>query len=176
MAIFVSIFICHKFLTMVIMGLDPGLNSTGWGVIQFRDGSVHLLGHGVVNATSCNSLNEKLYMIFSSLCSILEMYDVKEASIEKVFVNSNPKSSMYLCYARASTVLSLMAKKIEIHEYSATSIKKLVFGNGRASKEQVSFVVKHTLGIDSSFLSDHASDALATALCHLYKRSSVLPG
>lgn len=161
---------------MVIMGLDPGLNSTGWGVIEHRDNSINLLGHGDVTATSCKSLNEKLYMIFSSLCSILETYEVKEASIEKVFVNSNPKSSMYLCYARASTVLSLMAKKIEIHEYSATSIKKIVFGNGRASKEQVSFVIRHTFGIDSSFLSEHASDALATALCHLYNRRSVLNG
>ncbi|MEH0831272.1 crossover junction endodeoxyribonuclease RuvC, partial [Anaplasma bovis] len=126
------------------------------------------------NAISCKSLNEKLYMIFSSLCSILDMYDVKEAAIEKVFVNSNPKSSMYLCYARASTVISLMSKQIEIHEYSATTIKKLVFGNGKASKEQVSFVVKHTFGMNSSLLSDHASDAIATALCHLYNRRSLL--
>ncbi|QLL66342.1 crossover junction endodeoxyribonuclease RuvC [Anaplasma phagocytophilum str. Norway variant1] len=155
---------------MLVFGLDPGLNYTGWAVVLKKPtGSLSLIDSGTICTTSCYDLNDKLFCIFSGLSAIIQKFSVSVASVENVFVNLNPKASMFLCYARAASLLACLSSNVKIFEYSPTKIKKCVFGNGRASKEQIAFVVRSSLGLseDASF-SSHASDAIAAALCHIF--------
>ncbi|ACZ48809.1 Holliday (crossover) junction endodeoxyribonuclease [Anaplasma centrale str. Israel] len=155
---------------MITIGIDPGLEFTGWGVVSSLDShSICLLDSGVISTRGISKESEKLYKIYVSLLSVLGMYRIEEASIEKVFVNSNPRSSMSLCYARAASTISVMSKGINIYEYSSTAIKKCITGNGMAPKDQVLFMVRNSLGIGSDIkINNHSSDAIAAALCHIY--------
>ncbi|MGN7678419.1 MAG: crossover junction endodeoxyribonuclease RuvC [Anaplasma sp.] len=155
---------------MIVIGLDPGLNFTGWGVLSFTASQpISLVGSGVISTKGLGNENEKLYLIYEELISIASQYEIAEASIEKVFINSNPRSSMSLCYARAASIISMMHKGIKIYEYASTAVKKCVTGSGMAGKEQVAFMVRTTLGLnDETVFNHHSSDALATAICHAY--------
>ncbi|AAV87093.1 crossover junction endodeoxyribonuclease RuvC [Anaplasma marginale] len=155
---------------MMIIGIDPGLEFTGWGVVSSTNSqSVCLLDSGVISTRGISRESEKLYKIYVSLLSVLSLYKIDEASIEKVFINSNPRSSMSLCYARAASTISVMSRGIDIYEYSSTAIKKCITGNGMAPKEQVSFMVRSSLGIKQDVeINNHSSDAIAAALCHVY--------
>ncbi|MFV9838428.1 MAG: crossover junction endodeoxyribonuclease RuvC [Aaplasma endosymbiont of Hyalomma asiaticum] len=155
---------------MLVLGVDPGLSSTGWALLR-SCGSVSLVDHGVINTHKDNDLNQKLYSIFSAVDSLLKSYSIVEAAIENVFVNSNAKASMLLCYARSASLIALMANDVAIFEYAPTTIKKRVFGNGKASKEQIQFMVHASLGLCSSISFNlHTSDAISAALCHIFSR------
>ncbi len=110
----------------MIIGIDPGLEFTGWGVVSSTNSqSVCLLDSGVISTRGISRESEKLYKIYVSLLSVLSLYKIDEASIEKVFINSNPRSSMSLCYARAASTISVMSRGIDIYEYSSTAIKNV---------------------------------------------------
>ncbi|MCU7611189.1 crossover junction endodeoxyribonuclease RuvC [Anaplasma capra] len=153
-----------------MLGIDPGLEFTGWSVVSSLGiDSICLLDSGVISTREVCKENEKIYKIYNSLLSILNSYQVEEASIEKVFINSNPKSSISLCYARAASTISIMSRGVKIFEYSSTMIKKCITGNGMAPKNQVSFMVRNSLKIPQEIkIIHHSSDAMAAALCHIY--------
>ena len=155
---------------MFVLGVDPGLRSTGWALLR-SDSRISLVDHGVINTHKDTNNNSQLFSIFSSLDSILKSRIVTEASIENVFVNTNAKASMFLCYARSAALIALMSNGIEIFEYAPTTIKKRVFGNGKASKDQIKFMVRASLGLcDDIAFNLHTSDAIAAALCHIFSR------
>ena len=155
---------------MLILGVDPGLVSTGWALLRSND-SISLVDHGVINTQKEKDLNFKLYSIFSAVDALLKSYSILEAAIENVFVNSNAKASMFLCYARSASLIALMSNGVEIFEYAPTTIKKRVYGNGKASKEQIMFMVQASLGLSSSISFNlHTSDAISAALCHILSR------
>ncbi len=150
---------------MLVLGLDPGLNNTGWGLIRVSGSSLSHVDNGVIKISSGKTLPEKLSLIYHSLLKIVESYSPNSAAVEEVFLNKNPNSTLKLGQARGISLLVPANHGIPVSEYSSTKIKKSLVGKGHAEKEQVRVMVKHLLpgciinGYD-------AADALAVAICH----------
>lgn len=152
-----------------IIGLDPGINKTGWAIISNK-GSIEFLSSGTISTDSKQDVGERLHTIFKQLQKIISLYSPEEGAIEKIFINKNPKSSLTLGYARGVAILALKMAKMPINEYDANYIKKSITGNGHADKNQVIFMVKQIVK-NADIKCHHAADALATAICHSYSIS-----
>ena len=153
-----------------IIGLDPGLNTTGWGVLSVDDNNnICLLGNGTILTNSNENLSQRLHKIHIEFLNILNKYQVDSASMEEVFINKNPKSSISLCYARGILLLTLNIANVPVFEYAANYVKKSITGNGHAKKEQVHFMVEKILNVKCLGAYD-ISDAMAVALCHAYSK------
>ena len=155
---------------MIFLGIDPSLNSTGYGIIK-KDGSrLHYVSSGIIKLKvggGQEEFHEKLLTISNKLVEIILEFSPKKASIEETFINSNAQSSLKLSVVRGAILLTLMQYKMEISEFSPNFIKKTVVGNGKAEKSQVAFMVPKLLTNfpkDKVFLSEDETDALATAI------------
>ncbi|AHX04569.1 crossover junction endodeoxyribonuclease RuvC [Ehrlichia japonica] len=155
---------------MKIIGLDPGLSCTGWGVLSI-DKDIKLIDKGVIITNSKETTSQRLNKIHTDLLNILKLHSADSASMEEVFVNKNPKSSISLCYARGILLLTLNIINIPVFEYSTNYVKKLVTGNGHARKEQVHFMIEKILNIKCLGTYD-ISDAIAVGLCHAYSKKN----
>jgi len=148
-----------------IIGIDPGLRYTGWGIIDIKDSKRIHIANGTIATDSKLDLATRLYKLSSELSDIINKYSPNESAIEKTFVNKNPLSSLKLGHARGALIVTLSQHNLLAEEYDATKIKKAITGNGRADKNQISAMVSILLpaiDIDSS----DSADALAIALCH----------
>lgn len=154
----------------VILGIDPGLQRTGWGIIISKGNSLSYVASGVIRSTSSLTLPERLKELHNGLKCVVAEHAVEEAAIEETFVNSNAASALKLGHARGALCLSLSLVNLPTYEYSATMVKKSVVGKGHADKNQVSMMVK-TLLPKSQAESADAADALAVAICHAHHRS-----
>src|SRR6266481_5661262 len=150
---------------MRLLGLDPGLRHTGWGVIEAKGNRLTHIADGVVHSDGKQSLAERLVALFRQLNEILDRYRPDEAAVEETFVNKNPASTLKLGVARGVVLLAPAERGIPVAEYSANLVKKAVVGAGHADKSQVQLMVGRLLsGCDSS--EPDAADALAVAICH----------
>ncbi|UIP92635.1 crossover junction endodeoxyribonuclease RuvC [Wolbachia endosymbiont of Anopheles demeilloni] len=155
-----------------IIGLDPGISKTGWAIISLEEkNSIEFLGGGAISTDDKLGTGERLHIIFEELKKVISLYSPNEAAVEKIFVNKNPKSSLTLGYARAITILVLQMTKLTMNEYDANYIKKSITGDGHADKDQIIFMVKQIVK-NLNIKCHHTADALATAICHAYTRSS----
>ncbi|QGR02105.1 crossover junction endodeoxyribonuclease RuvC [Ehrlichia ruminantium] len=155
---------------MNIIGIDPSLNCTGWAVLSVCNddlNKIHVVNNGAISTNSKETIGQRLYKIHNEFLNIIDSYKVNIASIEEVFINKNPKSSISLCYARGTILLTLSITNTPLFEYSANRVKKSITGNGHAKKEQVCFMVENILGIKCCDIYD-ISDAMAVAICHIY--------
>lgn len=152
-----------------ILGIDPGLHITGWGVIDFDGFRLKHIAHGTVVSNSSDEIADRLSHIFRRLSDIIEEYGPNEVGIEQVFVNSNPTSSLKLGMARGVAVCVPSVMGLKVSEYTPNKIKKTVVGSGHATKDQVSFMVQKLLHCDPVKLD--AADALAIAICHAHHRN-----
>ncbi len=148
---------------LTVLGIDPGLRRTGFGIISIKCSVVKYEGSGTIKTESKMSDAWRLKEIFNSLHSIISDYSPTNAVVEKVFANSNPKSTLALGQARGAAMTALASKNIPVFEISSTEIKKTIVGNGHADKIQVQFMVRRLLNLKGSFETD-SSDALACAL------------
>ena len=151
---------------MRILGIDPGLTRTGFGIIDINDDSLKLIDYGIVKPKNTDKLERRLLTIFNDMSKIIKKYNPTVVSIEEVFYGKNVKSALLLGQARGAAMLSAASNKITIFEYSAKKIKQSVTGNGNADKNQVKFMVGSILNIKNLDIPLDASDALAIALCH----------
>ena len=151
---------------MKILGVDPGLTRTGFGIIDVHSESLKLIDYGIIKPKSSDKLERRLLTIFNDMSSIIKKYSPTVISIEDVFYGKNVKSALLLGQARGAAMLSAASSKITIFEYSAKKIKQSVTGNGNANKDQVKFMVASILNIKNLDIPLDASDALAIALCH----------
>ena len=151
---------------MKILGIDPGLVQTGYGIINITENEPKIVDYGVVKPTVNDGLASRLLTIFEDVSEIINMHKPSIFSIEDVFYGKNAKSALRLGQARGAAMVAAASAGLSIHEYSARKIKQAVTGNGNAHKEQVQFMVKATLKMDKLPEPIDASDALATALCH----------
>ena len=151
---------------MKILGIDPGLVQTGYGIINITQNDPQIVDYGVVKPTVNDGLASILLTIFEDVSEIINMHKPSIFSIEDVFYGKNAKSALRLGQARGAAMVAAASAGLSIHEYSARKIKQAVTGNGNAHKEQVQFMVKATLKMDKLPEPIDASDALATALCH----------
>lgn len=152
---------------MRIIGIDPGLNHTGWGIIEQNNNALHYVASGVLSCPANKTMAERLNFIDSELDKIVSLYKPASAAIEKTFVNKSGDASLKLGMARGVAFLAPARAGLEIGEYSANHIKKSVVGAGHADKKQVQMMVKVLLP-KADFTKADAADALAIAICHAH--------
>jgi crossover junction endodeoxyribonuclease RuvC len=148
----------------LIIGIDPGLNTTGWGIVKSEGGAMSFIKCGSIKTKASDSIADRLKKIYKELTSVIEQYKPDLAAIEEVFVNMNSGSSMKLTKARAASLLALSMNELEIAEYSTRYIKKMVTGSGAADKNQI----MKMLGILMPGLEiekHDEADAIAIAVC-----------
>ena len=159
---------------MRILGIDPGLTQTGFGIINVGGKEPILIDYGVIKPPNANySLAQRLNTIYNDLIKIIEEYKPSIMAIEDIFYSKNVKSTLLLGHARASALLAGATSDLLIFEYSARKVKQSVSGNGNAHKKQVQYMVRVRLKMDSDPKPIDASDALAIALCH-YQQTNLL--
>jgi len=158
-----------------ILGIDPGLRNTGWGVIEAQGNRLSFVADGVVQPDPELSLAERLKTLFLEVQGLVAAYAPDECAIEETFVNKNPVSTLKLGHARAAAMLAPAVAGIFVAEYKPNLVKKSVVGAGHADKVQVAAMMRVLLPGCTLGSSDSA-DALAVAVCHAHHRTSVLRG
>ena len=154
-------------LPLRILGVDPGLRVTGFGVIEKSGNALSYLASGCIRTDSQASLPERLGTIHSGLRELIARYRPNQAAVEIVFVNVNPQSTLLLGQARGAAITALVASAVEVSEYTALQIKQAVVGNGKAAKVQVQHMVRRLLQLPGDPSPD-AADALACAIAHAH--------
>ena len=153
---------------MRILGIDPGLHITGWGVINYDGYHLKYVAHGTIVTKPEHLISNRLTQIYKELSNVVEDYGPNEVGIEEIFVNSNPSSSLKLGMARGAAICCAGVLGLKVSEYTPNKIKKSVVGVGHASKDQVSAMVQILLNCGTVKLD--AADALAVAICHAHNR------
>lgn len=151
---------------MRIIGLDPGLRHTGWGVVAVDGNRLRHIADGAVHARADGSLAERLVALFEGLGRVMAEYRPDEAAVEETFLNRNPGSTLKLGAARGVVLLAPALRGIPVAEYSANLIKKAVVGAGHADKHQIEVMVRMLL--PGAVAAADAADALAVAICHAH--------
>lgn len=151
---------------MKILGIDPGLTQTGYGIIQAVGDNVEMIDYGVIEIPKKESLNIRLHTIFFDVCEIIKKYKPQIFVIEEVFFGKNAKSALMLGHARGAAMVSATHNNLVVYEFSAKKIKQSITGNGNADKKQIQFMVKNILNLRELPYPIDASDALAVALCY----------
>ncbi len=154
-----------------ILGLDPSLSSTGWGVIEAKDNRLKYLGDGFIKTDPKKTIEERLALLYKSLCQVIDLYEPEEAAIEEIFLNENPMSTIKLAQARGVVILSVAMHNLPLSEYEPRKVKKALVGTGSALKTQVETMVKVLLPSCQPKNND-SSDALAIAITHAHYRTS----
>lgn len=155
-----------------ILGIDPGLNRTGYGVVEAVGPRLSFVAAGVIKVPA-GDLHQRLGTILRSLAEVIRETQPHVATIEKVFVNVNPQSTLLLGQARGAAICAAVAEGLVVHEYAALRIKQAVVGFGRADKRQVQSMVQRLLALDRAPTSD-AADALACAICHAHSATLLM--
>jgi crossover junction endodeoxyribonuclease RuvC len=150
-----------------ILGLDPGLRITGWGVIDARGNHLTYVAHGVIKSDASGDLATRLVQLHDGLSGILDAWQPGAAAVEQTFVNKNPDSTLKLGQARGVILLVPALRGVPVAEYAPNHIKKAVVGVGHAAKEQVHMMVARLLPGVKDVTAD-AADALAIAICHAH--------
>lgn len=158
---------------MRLLGLDPGLQHTGWGVIDAEGSRLSFVAAGTVNSDSKLPLAERLVQIHDGLRAVIDAWEPVEAAVEETFVNKNPTSTLKLGLARGVVLLTPALFNLKVAEYPANLIKKSVVGAGHAAKEQVQMMVRVLLPASGDADSADAADALAVAICHAHHRATL---
>jgi len=159
-----------------ILGIDPGLNRTGYGVIDVEGGKPRLVTYGAIKTSAKMSLAERLNHIFQSLNTIMMEFQPQQVAVEDLFYAENVKTAIVMGHARGAILVSAMQQGAKIGEFSPREVKMSVVGNGAAAKEQVKFMVSRMLGVKEKISPDDASDALAVALCQWHRLEQVKKG
>jgi len=155
---------------MRLIGLDPGLRLTGWGVIDVDGNRLSHVAHGVVRVAAERSLAERLAELFDAVAAVVAAQKPAEAAIEETFVNVNPGSTLKLGQARGVVLLAPARAGLPVFEYAANLVKKSVTGAGHAQKRQIAMMVCRLLpGVEATA---DAADALAVAICHAHHRAT----
>jgi crossover junction endodeoxyribonuclease RuvC len=156
---------------MRLIGLDPGLRHTGWGVIEAAGNRLIHVADGIVHSSGERPLAERLTELFRLLNAVLDRFAPDEAAVEESFVNKNPVSTLKLGMARGVALLAPAERGVPVFEYPANLIKKSVVGVGHADKQQIEMMVRRLLPGAALEASD-AADALAVAICHAHHAAS----
>ena len=157
-----------------ILGIDPGLGITGYGVVEKSGAELVYLASGRIRSDQSMPLAARLNTILEGLAEVIATYQPAEAAVEKVFVNVNPNSTLLLGQARGAAICAAVIGKLPVAEYTALQVKQAVVGAGHAGKEQVQEMVKRLLKLARAPGPD-ASDALACAICHAHGGLGAMP-
>ncbi len=155
---------------MRILGLDPGLRVTGWGVIEASGNRLRHVADGVVRSDEARPLGERLAQLHRGILAQIAAFDPEEAAVEETFVNRNPASTLKLGQARGAVLLAPALSGLPVAEYQPSTVKKAVVGTGGAAKDQVGMMIA-TLLPGARMETADAADALAVAVCHAHYRA-----
>jgi crossover junction endodeoxyribonuclease RuvC len=153
--------------TVRILGIDPGLRITGFGIVDKAGQKLAYVTSGCVKTKEADSLPERIRTLLDGIGEVIALHGPNEAAIEKVFVNVNPQSTLLLGQARGAAISALVTADLPVAEYTALQIKQAVVGHGKAAKEQVQQMVMRLLQLPGAPSAD-AADALACAICHAH--------
>lgn len=154
---------------VLILGVDPGLNRCGWGLVVSDGARLSHAGHGVITPAPQQQLASRLFDLFEGLRGVIEAHAPDEAAVEETFVNANARAALALGQARGVALAAAAQRGLAVAEYSPATIKKAVVGAGGADKAQIAFMVRRLLPAAGDVSAD-AADALAAALCHAAHR------
>jgi crossover junction endodeoxyribonuclease RuvC len=154
-------------VTRRILGIDPGLRVTGFGLVIYSAGRLQYVTSGCIRSDNSGELPDRLAVILRDLASVIAIHAPTEVAVEKVFVNVNPQSTLLLGQARGAAISAAVLAALPVSEYTALQIKQAVVGHGKAAKEQVQEMVKRLLSLPTIPTAD-AADALACAICHAH--------
>lgn len=156
---------------MIILGVDPGTITMGFGILKFNDNRLIHIASGIVSTPKVKELPPRLEVIYDQLADLIKNYKPDEFAIETAFYGKNVQSALKIGYARGVAILAATHNKLPVYEYSPREIKKSVTGNGASSKEQVQFMIKKLMSIKKEKMKLDESDALAVAVCHAFRNS-----
>lgn len=151
---------------MIVLGVDPGAGTTGYGVVARSGGAVSLLECGVIRTDPATRLPERLKEIYLGISEVLSRHAVDAVAVEGVFYGKNARTTVILGHARGAILLAATMRELPVAEYSPAEIKNAIVGTGRASKEQVQFMVQRLLRLKNPPQPADAADGVAVALCH----------
>ncbi len=157
----------------LILGIDPGLNKTGWAVINSNGSFDTHIEHGEIVTKSNQDLGKRLNIIYDNLSMVFNRFSPDAIAVEKIFANKNPESSLKLGKARGIVYLVAAKNNLLINEYSPNTVKKNLVGYGHANKEQILEMLKRIFP-ELCFSSEDAADATAVAICHSMQNNSKL--
>lgn len=152
-----------------ILGIDPGLRHTGWGVITLDGPRLGWIAHGVINPDPHADMADRLAILCVELRDVIATHTPDEAAVEETFVNVNPKSTLLLGQARGAAMATLAGAGLKVHEFATRKVKQAIVGTGAADKAQVAFMVRRLLPKAGDVAAD-AADALAVAICGAHHR------
>jgi len=150
-----------------ILGIDPGLRITGFGVIEMHGGKLAYITGGCIKTDDRHTLPERLKTLLDGIAEVIAVQRPQQAAVEKVFVNVNPQSTLLLGQARGTAISALVLAGLPVAEYTALQVKQAVVGHGKAAKQQVQHMVRRLLALPGDPSPD-AADALACAICHAH--------
>ena len=153
---------------MTILGIDPGIATVGYGLIQYENGCFRTIATGAIGTPAGIDVEDRIEMVYDDLCELIKMYSPTEMSIEELFFNTNQKTAIAVAEARGAILLAAKKNRLNIAEYTPIQVKLAVTGYGRAEKKQVQEMVKIILGLPKVPKPDDAADALALAICHAH--------
>jgi len=161
---------------MLVLGIDPGLNTTGYGLLEIDRRAVKLREAGVVRSASQASLAERVASIHQGVYEVLQLYRPAVVALEKLYSHyQRPTTAILMGHARGVICLAAAQTEVPVEHYAATQVKKLLTGSGRAPKSQMQAAIQRELGLPSLPEPADVADALAIALCHYYtSRTSAL--
>ena len=153
---------------MIVLGIDPGIAITGFGLIRLNDlNEPELIKYGVINSTAEGDTSSRLVFLYRELTELIEQFKPEYTAVEKLFFQKNQKTAMAVSEARGVITLCLAQQHLPMAEYSPNAVKQAVTSYGNADKKQVQEMVKIILHLDEIPKPDDAADALAVAICHL---------
>ncbi len=159
---------------MIILGIDPGIATVGWGVISCERGSFRYIDCGIISTPAGMRVERRLYLIHRALSDIIKRYTPREISVEELFYHNNQKTVINVAQARGVILFTAEEFQVPIFEYTPLQVKSAIVGYGKAEKKQVMEMTRIFLHLDKVAKPDDASDALALAICHGYSSQSKL--
>ncbi len=159
---------------MVILGIDPGYATVGYGVIEYHRGRFRVLDYGAVTSPAGMDFPSRLQIIHEGICELCDRYQPDCMSVEELFFNTNITTGIQVGHARGVILLAGKQKGVQFFEYTPLQVKQSVVGYGRAEKHQVMEMTRQLLGLERIPRPDDAADALALAICHAHSAKSNL--
>lgn len=151
---------------MVILGIDPGLAHTGWGIVETRGSECRARAYGCITTTADEPIDMRLGRIYNQIVEVIDKFSPEALSIESIYFGQNVKSAIPTAHARGAAIVACSKAGLTVGEYTPMQIKQAVVGTGSADKQQVMYMVQNILSLDHQPHPDHAADALAAAVCH----------
>jgi len=161
----------HMSNAIRILGLDPGLRRTGWGVVAVDGARLSHIAHGVIAPPDQLPLAQRLLILFDAVCTVIAEHAPDEAAVEETFMTANGQSTLRLGHARAAVMIAPARAGLPVAEYAAKVVKKAIVGTGGADKDQVAFMIARLLPTAGAPTAD-AADALAVAIAHAHARTA----